>query len=200
LKASGPIVVGVTGASGAIYALRLVEALLSAGVEVLLCASETAHKIIATELPGAHDAASVFRFGAGAQPRVFSEHDLGAPFCSGSFRFAGMAIVPASMGTIGAIASGAGRNCIHRGAEVALKERRRLVVVPREAPLSPIHLENMLTLARAGAIVLPACPAFYGRAESVADLVDSVVARALDHLGVEHEIGTRWGEGGEPAP
>src|SRR6266540_3871275 len=138
----GPVVVGVTGASGVVYARRLVEVLLDGGQEVFLVASSSGRRLIREELPGGADPDTVFRF-AGRAPRVFSEKDFGAPFCSGSFRFRGMAIVPASMGTIGAIASGVSFHSIHRGADVTLKERRPLVVVPRETPLSTIHLENL---------------------------------------------------------
>jgi len=199
MSASGPLVVGVTGASGVVYARRLVEVLLDEGHEVLLVASTTARRVIRHELPGLVDPDTVFRFDGPARPRVFSEKDFGAPFASGSFRFRGMAVVPASMGTIGAIASGVCTTSIHRGAEVALKERRPLVVVPRETPLSIIHLENLVKLARAGAVVLPAIPAFYHAPATIADQVDFIVSRILDHLGVENRLSPRWGEDA-PAP
>ena len=189
----GPVVVGVTGASGVVYARRLVEVLLEGGQEVFLVASASGRRLIREELPDCADPDTVFRF-AGRAPRVFSEKDFGAPFCSGSFRFRGMAIVPASMGTIGAIAGGVSLHAIHRGADVALKERRPLVVVPRETPFSTIHLENLLTLARAGAIVLPPSPAFYQDPSSIADLVDFVVSRILDQLGIDNRLYPRWRE------
>jgi 4-hydroxy-3-polyprenylbenzoate decarboxylase len=187
-----PLVVGVTGASGVVYARRLVEVLLEKGEEVLLAASAAGRRVIREEMPEAVNTETIFNFQGPARPRVFSERDLGAPFCSGSFRFRAMAIVPASMGTIGAVAGGISLNCIHRGAEVALKERRTLVVVPRETPLSVIHLENLLALARAGAVVLPPSPGFYGRPESIADQVDFVVSRILDQLGIENRLSPRW--------
>ena len=193
MSETGPVVVGVTGASGVVYARRLVEVLLERGQEVFLVASSSGRRLVREELPGSADAETVFRFAARA-PRVFSEKDFGAPFCSGSYRFRGMAIVPASMGTIGAIASGVSLHSIHRGADVALKERRPLVVVPRETPLSAIHLENLLTLARAGAVVLPPCPAFYQGPSTIADQVDFVVSRILDHLGIDNRLYPRWRE------
>jgi 4-hydroxy-3-polyprenylbenzoate decarboxylase len=204
----GPVVVGVTGASGVVYARRLVEVLLEGGQEVFLVASSSGRRLIREELPGGADPDTIFRF-AGRAPRVFSEKDFGAPFCSGSFRFRGMAIVPASMGSIGAIASGVSFHSIHRGADVALKERRPLVVVPRETPLSTIHLENLLTLARAGAVILPPCPAFYQEPTTIAHQVDFVVSRVLDHLGIDNRLYPRWREaslgaapalGGGPPP
>jgi flavin prenyltransferase len=190
-------VVGVTGASGAVHARRLVEVLLARGEEVLLAATAAARRVIAEELPGGSDPAGIFRFDGDLRPRVFAEDDLGAPFCSGSFRFRAMAIVPASMRTVGAIASGSGAGCIGRGADVALKERRPLVLVPRETPLSTIHLRNLLALARAGATVLPACPAFYHGPATIGDQVDFIVGRILEALGLEGGLRPGW-EGGRP--
>ncbi len=190
---SGPIVVGVTGASGVVYARRLVQVLLDAGHEVFLVASSAGRRVIREELAEGADAEHIFRFEGTARPRIFSERDFGAPFCSGSFRFRGMAIVPASMGTVGAIASGVSHHSIHRGADVAIKERRPLVVVPRETPFSTIHLENLLTLARAGAVILPPSPGFYQGPASISDLVDFIVSRILDLLGVENSLIRRWG-------
>jgi 4-hydroxy-3-polyprenylbenzoate decarboxylase len=200
LSDAGPVVVGITGASGVVYARRLVEVLLDGGLEVLLVASASGQRLIREELPGAADPDTIFRF-SGRAPRVYSEKDFGAPFCSGSFRFRGMAVVPASMGSIGAIASGVSMHSIHRGADVALKERRPLVVVPRETPLSTIHLENLLTLARAGAVVLPPSPAFYQGPATIEDQVDFVVSRILDHLGIPNRLYPRWREpsAGPPA-
>ena len=189
----GPVVVGVTGASGVVYAQRLVRFLLEAGHEVHLAVSKAGRLVLEEELASP----------SGGDPwgpthrdrlRIFPEKDFGAPFCSGSFRFRGMAVVPASMGTVGAIASGVAANNIHRGADVALKERLPLVIVPRETPLSAIHLENLLKLARAGAIVLPPCPAFYQGPRTVEELVDFVVSRVLDALGIDNDLFRRWGE------
>ena len=128
---------------------------------------------------------------------VFDDNDRGAAPASGSARNRGMVICPCSMGTISAISQGTSRSLVERAADVALKERRTLVLVPRETPYSTIHLENMLRLTRAGAVVLPASPGFYHRPAEIAELVDFVVARVLDHLGVAHSLGRRWGESPE---
>ena len=190
----GPIVVAVTGASGAIYAYRLVQWLLDAGEQVFLVSSATGRRIIREEMPDRADAETLFRFGGSRKPLVFSEKDFGAPFASGSFPFRGMVIVPASMGSVGAIASGVAMNVIHRGADVALKERRPLVIVPRETPLSSIHLENLLKLARAGAVVLPPSPGFYHRPTTIDEQVDFIVARILDQLRIPNSVAPRWKE------
>jgi 4-hydroxy-3-polyprenylbenzoate decarboxylase len=128
-----------------------------------------------------------------ANVRVYDDRDRGAAPASGSALSAGMVICPCSMGTISAIAAGSSRSLVERAADVALKERRRLIVVPRESPYSAIHLENMLSLTRAGAVVLPASPGFYHRPTTIAELVDFIVARVLDHLDVEHNLVPRWG-------
>ena len=138
---------------------------------------------------------------AGGAATLYHEQDWSSPYASGSAKVDAYVICPCSMGTLGTVASGAMSNLIHRAASVALKEGRRLVLVPRETPLSTIHLENMLRLAHAGAIVLPPAPGFYLKPQTIADLVDFVVARVLDHLGVAHDLVTRWGEAREaPAP
>src|SRR5690242_10495997 len=131
---------------------------------------------------------------------VFDDADRGAASASGSALNAGMVICPCSMGTLSAISTGASRSLVERAADVALKERRPLVLVPRESPLSAIHLENMLRVTRAGAIVLPAAPGFYHRPSSIDDLVNFVVARVLDHLSIEHQLTTRWGDEPRSAP
>jgi len=192
-RENGPIVVGVTGASGVIYAQKLVETLLEMQREVMLVVSAAGRRVIQEELPPR----------AGEDPwgdtnrhllSIHPERDIGAPYCSGSCRFLGMVLIPASMGTVGAVANGVSTNGIHRGAEVALKERRRLVVVPRETPLSTIHLENLLALARAGAIILPPSPGFYHGPTTMDDLVKFVVSRTLDALGIDNDLVQRWGE------
>ena len=192
-----PIVVAVTGASGAPYAVRLIEALVAAGQPVWLVVSSHGWRLLKTE-SGIPDLAALrARVGAERFDRWVSWHDdtdRGAKPASGSARWAGMVICPCSMGTISAIAVGASRSLVERAADVALKERRRLIVVPRETPYSAIHLENMLTLTRAGAIVMPASPGYYHRPSRIEELVDFVVARILDHLGVAHDVGRRWGE------
>jgi 4-hydroxy-3-polyprenylbenzoate decarboxylase len=190
-----PIVMGITGASGAPYAVRLLGCLAAAAESVQLIVSSHGMRLLSTET----DISSMDQLrdavGAEAWDRsvtVFSNDDRGAKPASGSALSAGMVICPCSMGTLSAISVGASRSLIERAADVALKERRQLVLVPRETPLSAIHLQNMLRLSRAGAVVLPAAPGFYGRPKQISELVDFVVARVLDQLGVEHRLGSRW--------
>ncbi|MCH2375353.1 MAG: UbiX family flavin prenyltransferase [Planctomycetes bacterium] len=198
----GPIVVGVTGASGVVYAQRLVQFLLHAGEEVFLTISSAGRLVLGQELPTER---GTDPWGETHRDRltIFPERDFFAPFCSGTFRFRSMVIVPASMGTVGAVANGICLNNIHRGADVALKERRRLVIVPRETPFTQIHLENLLSLARAGATVLPPSPAFYQQPASLDDVVDFVVSRILDALDIDNSLFPRWREddlqGDQPA-
>ena len=193
------VFVGITGASGSAYASRLLELLAGAGCEVGLCVSDAGAQVLATELFGQREivrAEAIERLLAplGGNVRVFEPDDYFAPFASGSARLDAFVVCPCSMSSAGQIAAGAGSNLIHRAAAVALKEERRLVLVPRETPLSAIQLEALLKLRRAGATILFAAPSFYGRPESVHDLVDTVVARILDQLGLEHDLATRWGE------
>lgn len=194
------VFLGITGASGAPYAARLLEALAAANCEVGVCASSAAVEVIATELYGDARLSSdetMARFlehGRGGTVTLYDQQDWHAPYASGSARVDAYVICPCSMGTLGTIASGTMSNLIQRAASVALKEGRKLVLVPRETPLSEIHLESMLRVRRAGAVVLFAAPGFYHRPESVGDLVDFVVARVLDHVGVEHALSRRWGQ------
>ena len=192
-----PVVVAITGASGAPYAVRLLAALAAAGRDVWLIVSSHGWRLLDTESGVSSLAALRERVGAAAwdaHVTVFDDGDRGARPASGSARHAGMVICPCSMGTVASIAAGTSRSLVERAADVALKERRPLVLVPRETPLSVVHLENMLRVTRAGAVVLPAAPGFYHRPTTIAELVDFVVARVLDHLGVEHTVGRRWGE------
>ena len=189
------IVIGVTGASGALYAFRLVKALLTRDFEVHLVASSAGRQVIRQELPEhAGSSETVFTGLPDGRFHVYLEKDFFAPYCSGSFRFRAMVVIPATMGTVGAIASGAVTNAIHRAADVALKEKIPLVVVPRETPLSTVHLRNLLTLSEAGAVILPPMPAFYNAPESLGDHVDFIVSRVLDQLGIENDMTRRWGE------
>jgi 4-hydroxy-3-polyprenylbenzoate decarboxylase len=192
------VFLGITGGSGAPYAARLLEALVAADCEVGVCASDAGVQVLATELYG--DAAlprdeTLARLTAPVADaaHVFDQHDYTAPYASGSARVHGYVVCPCSMATVGTIASGGESNLIHRAANVALKEGRKLVLVPRETPLSEIHLENMLRLRRAGAVILFAAPGFYHGWDSVGDLVDFVVGRCLDQLGLEHELVRQWG-------
>ena len=192
-----PIVMAITGASGAPYAVRLLEQLLVARQPVQLIVSSHGFRLLRTETD--IDSVEGLRVAAGASAwdalvTVFDDADRGAAPASGSARNRGMVICPCSMGTVSAISQGTSRSLVERAADVALKERRTLVLVPRETPYSVIHLENMLRLTRAGAVVLPASPGFYHQPSAVAELVDFVVARVLDQLGVEHTLGKRWGD------
>ncbi|MBI3860656.1 MAG: UbiX family flavin prenyltransferase [Planctomycetia bacterium] len=222
------LVVAITGASGSIYAIRLLEVLLAAGYRVHLTISESAALVLSREL-GIHvdlknfkigqllpedsdltsesalaafipdrssfaDISSVF--GDPKEEGVIYHHykDFTAGIASGSFLTSGMVICPCSMGTLASIAGGHSENLIHRAADVHLKERRKLIVVPRETPLSSIQLENMKRLADAGVTVMPAMPGFYHTPRSIQDLVDFVVGRICDHLGIEHKLFKRWGD------
>jgi len=197
-----PIVMAVTGASGAPYAVRLLETLVAARQPVQLIVSDHGLRLLRTEtdLRTVDDLrARVGADGWDQHVTQFDDGDRGAAPASGSARNRGMVICPCSMGTISAISQGTSRSLVERAADVALKERRTLVLVPRETPYSTIHLENMLRLTRAGAVILPASPGFYHRPTRIDELVDFVVARVLDHLGVAHSIGRRWGEAPEEA-
>lgn len=190
-----PIVVAITGASGAPYAVRLLEQLLAADRQVWLIVSSHGLRLLHTELDIDSVDALRERVGVEAFRRlvtVYEDADRGAAPASGSARNAGMVICPCSMGTLSAISVGASRSLVERAADVMLKERRPLVLVPRETPLSAIHLQNMLRLSRAGAVILPAAPGFYHRPTSIEDLVDFIVARVLDQLGVNHSLVKRW--------
>ncbi len=197
-----PVTVALTGASGAQYGLRLIEALVAADHQVWVMVSKAAHLVIATEtdieLPARPDhlaQALTRRSGATqGQIRCFAREDWMAPVASGSGAPSAMVICPCSTGTLSAVACGASNNLIERAADVALKERRRLILVPREAPFSAIHLEHMLSLTRMGAVILPAAPGFYHRPTCVDDLIDFIVARILNQLGIEHRLMPRWGE------
>lgn len=191
-----PIVLAITGASGAPYAVRLLEVLVQLGVPTWLIVSSHGWRLLRTESGLANlDALKVHvgpeRFAQWVT--VFDDADRGAAPASGSARTGGMIVCPCSMGTVSAIAHGTSRSLVERSADVSLKERRRLVLVPRETPLSLVHLENMAAVTRAGAIVLPAAPGFYHQPQSIAELVDFIVARILDQFDIDHTIGRRWG-------
>jgi 4-hydroxy-3-polyprenylbenzoate decarboxylase len=193
------VFLGVTGASGAPYAAALLRELAAAGCEIGLCASAAGVEVIATELYG--DAAlpreevlARFLGAAGDQVTVYGVDDYSGLYASGSAKVDAYAICPCSMSTVGTLAAGAMTNLIHRAASVALKERRKLVLVPRETPLSSIHLRGLATLHEAGAVILMAAPGFYHHPETVDDLVDFVVGRALDQMGIDNALIRRWGE------
>lgn len=189
------IVMGITGASGAIYARRLAQCLVQADAHLHLCASPAAHRVARDEL-GLRQLTAASLIGQDADNvTMYSHRDIGATIASGSFLTEGMVICPCSSHTLAAIASGLGDNLVTRSAMVTLKESRKLVLVPREMPLSSIELENMLRLSRSGAVICQACPGFYMRPKSVDDLVDFVVGRVLDLLAIPHELNTRWDPG-----
>ncbi len=191
------VFLGVTGASGAPYAKGILDALVASGAEVGLCASAAGVEVLATELYGEPTLARedvLARFVGGTeQVTVFDTSDYSSPYASGSAKVDAYVVCPCSMSTVGTLAAGAMANLIHRAASVALKERRKLVLVPRETPLSSIHLRGLATLHEAGAVILFAAPGFYHGAKTVQDLVDFVVARCLDQLGIPHELSGRWG-------
>jgi flavin prenyltransferase len=192
------VFLGITGASGAPYAARLVAALAAADCELGVCASSAGIEVLATELyanPRLSRDETLARLleVAGGAASVYDPGDWKAPYASGSARVDAYVICPCSMGTLGSIAAGTMSNLIQRAASVALKEGRKLVLMPRETPLSEIHLRNMLTARRAGATILFLAPGFYHGAETVDDLVDFVVGRCLDQLGLDNALVRRWG-------
>lgn len=199
LKKTERIVLAITGASGAVYGTRTFMALMAAGIEVHLCVSGSGLAVLRHECGwdgnglesfmvslchDVHPSSSFF---------LYNEDDFFSPTASGSFLHSGMAIAPCSMKTLGSVANGITGNLIHRAADVCLKERRRLIMVARETPLNLIHIENMRKITLAGGVVMPASPSFYSFPETVESLVDTVVARILDHLGIDNSVMQRWG-------
>ena len=195
MSATPPIVVGITGASGAPYAVRLLQQLTASHRPVSLIVSKYGMRLLHTEM--GIESIDALREAVGKEAwdscvETYTNDDRGAPPASGSSLTAGMIVCPCSMGTLSAIAVGASRSLIERAADVTLKERRKLILVPRETPLSAIHLGNMLRLTRAGAVIMPAAPGFYHRPKQIAQLVDFMVARMLDQLGIEQTLVKRW--------
>ena len=202
VEATKRVTLALTGASGVQYGLRLLECLLAAGCSVDLMISKAAHLVIATEsneeLPANPEkltAVLTERFqDLPGQVKAFGREDWFAPAASGSGAASSMVICPCSGGTLSALATGASNNLIERAGDVALKERRQLILVPREMPLHQVHLEHLLKLTQMGAVVMPACPGFYHQPQTLDDLVDFVVARILDHLDLPQTLVKRWGE------
>ncbi len=200
------ITLAFTGASGSAYGLRLLEQLILAKKQVYLLVSAPAQMVIGMEtdfkLPSRPAAMAAFlseRYHADSgQLQVFGREDWTAPIASGSSVSKSMVICPCTSGTLAAIASGLSRNLIERAADVTLKEQRKLILVHRETPLSVIHLENMLRLAKLGVVILPASPGFYQKPRNISDLVDFIVARILDQLDIEHNLQIPWGKEGQP--
>lgn len=184
---SHQLIVGITGATGAIFGIRLLEALRDAAVETHLIVSKWGAHTLAEETSYSPDRVRQMA------TYTYAPNDQGAPVSSGSFLTSGMVVAPCSARTLAAIASGQGDNLIHRAADVVLKERRKLVLLVRETPLSEIHLENMLKLSRMGAVILPPVPAFYNHPQSIEAMVDHVVMRTLDQFGIHTELAERWG-------
>ncbi len=180
------LIIGITGATGVIYGVRLLERLRDAGVETHLVISRWGARTLLHETPYSREQVEALAHAA------YAPGDMGAAISSGSFQTAGMIVVPCSAKTLGAIAHGYGDGLVHRAADVVLKERRKLLLGVREAPLSDVHLENMLKLSRMGAVILPPMPAFYNNPRSLADIVEHTVARMLDQFGVEVPGAARW--------
>jgi 4-hydroxy-3-polyprenylbenzoate decarboxylase len=180
------IIIAITGASGALYAQRLLDQLGARDHELHVLLSNYAHAVVSEELPGG------LRLPDGA--RTHGLKSMNVPFASGSNPFDAMVVIPCTMGTVGRIAHGLSGDVLLRSADVMLKERRKLILVPREMPLNLVHVKNFELLIQAGATILPANPSFYSQPRTIEDVVDTVVARVLDHLGVEHELKVRWQE------
>jgi flavin prenyltransferase len=194
-----PYVVAITGASGVIYGVRLVQALTAMGQKVELIISDSGRLVIREEmglalrsLTQTEDLLPLFGESIRGLLTAHSHKDFSAPVASGSYPTEGMVIIPCSMGTLGAIAGGISQNLVHRAADCMLKENRKLVIVPRETPLNAIHLENMLKLARIGARIVPAMPAFYSGAQDLNEIVDFMVGKVLDQLEISHTLYPRW--------
>lgn len=194
------IVLAMTGASGAAYGRRLAQLLAGYDLHLHVIVSQAGREVLADELGLRHLSAEALLGRRVENVTLYSPRNIGARIASGSFLTHGMVICPCSAHTLSAVANGLADNLVTRAAMVTLKESRRLVLVPREMPLSAVELENMLRLSRAGAIVCPACPGFYTRPRSVDDLVDFVVGRVLDLLGLPHELRTRWNPNQTAAP
>jgi 4-hydroxy-3-polyprenylbenzoate decarboxylase len=182
------LIVAITGSSGVIYGIKLLEALLKIKIETHLIISQWGERNVQIETDRSRESVKSLA------TRHYNNDNMAAPISSGSFKTDGMAIVPCSMKTLSSIANGYDDNLVSRAAGVCIKESRRLVIVPRETPLSKIHLQNMTRLADIGVIVLPAMPGFYHRPKSMDDLIAHIVGKILDQFGIEHNIFTRWGE------
>lgn len=197
----GNWVVGITGASGAIYGVRLCQVMLDQGLDVHLIITEAGWRVLHDELDWqVSKRKEMLQEHFGGRTGSFVHHpiaDIGATVASGSFRTKGMVVIPCSMGTLSGIAHGSSDNLLERTADVMLKEGRKLILVPRETPLHAIHLENMLTLSRMGVRMLPAMPAFYNRPRSLEELVDFLVGKVLDSMDIEHSLYRRWGDNHE---
>ncbi len=182
------LIIGISGASGVRYGIHLLKHLSELGIEKFVVVSNSAYKIMNVELEDG--ANNIKKF----SDKIYKNDDLEAPISSGSFNTDGMVVIPSSMKTVASIANGITNTLISRAADVCIKENRDLVLVPREAPINQIHLENMLSIVKSGGIIFPASPAFYNNPESIEDMLDFVVGRVLDQLDINHSIFKRWGE------
>ncbi|WP_456325153.1 UbiX family flavin prenyltransferase [Desulfonauticus submarinus] len=181
------IIIAITGASGVIYGLKLVETLNQyKNISTFVIISNAGKKVLDLEIPNWKQKFSKYN--------LYSENQLEAPMASGSWQHNGMVIIPCSMATLGHIAMGIGNNLIHRAADVCLKEEKKLILVPRETPLNLIHLKNMMQLKQAGATILPPCPNFYTKPKTISDLINQLIAKVLDHLQIKHNLSPRWGD------
>ncbi len=194
------IVVAICGASGSVYGIRLLKALLKNPISIYLIISNAGYKVLEHEIGYSGESFSSFLKDEGvvihndADLNIYEQDNFFAPPASGSFRNDGMVIAPCSMKTLGAISAGIADNLIHRAADVNLKEKRPLILLPRETPLNLIHLKNMYMAAKAGATIMPPSPSFYSNPKNISELVDSVIARVLDHLKIDHDLVKEWGE------
>ncbi len=193
-----PWIIGITGASGAVYAVKLIQELLAGGIDVHLVVTDAGWRVLHDELgwKTSRRKEELERHFASYEGRyqLFPTQDIGASIASGSFLTEGMVIIPCSMGTLAAIAHGMSDNLLERAADVILKEKRKLIVVPRETPLNSIHLQNMLTLSQLGVHLIPAMPAFYHLPESLDQLISFMVGKVLDAMGIDHDLYKRWGD------
>ncbi|MCR8642293.1 UbiX family flavin prenyltransferase [Paenibacillus sp. N1-5-1-14] len=191
-------VVGITGASGAIYGIRLCEELLKREIPLHIVVTEAGWRVLREELgwqtSQRKEALEAHFAPFGGTYQYHPIADIGASIASGSFRTEGLVVMPCSMGTLSGISRGASDNLLERTADVMLKERRRLILVPRETPLHAIHLENMLSLAKMGVSIIPAMPAFYHGPKSLDDIVGFLVGKVMDNMGIDHQLFNRWGE------
>jgi flavin prenyltransferase len=203
-KSELPVLLAITGASGSIYGLRLFQYLMEIGQPVDLLVSRAARQVMLEEMDlqfGSDSLGGMLSYlelPRQSPVKLHNEENFGAPIASGSYRSRGMAVVPCSMGTLGALAAGMADNLIHRAAAVTLKERRTLLLLLREMPFGQIQIKNMLTLSQAGAVISAASPGFYHRPESISDMIDFVVGRVLDQFGFDHALFTRWKEDARP--
>lgn len=187
-------IIGMTGASGSIYGVRLIEELLKMGNEVHIIITDSGRKVLKYETDYTVELLKNHLEQFKGDNKIQDIDDLFAATASGSFRTDGMVVLPCSMATLGEIANGVSKNLLGRSADVCLKERRKLIIVPRETPLNTIHLKNMLSLSEAGALILPAMPGFYHKPETIDDMINFVVGKVMDSLGIENDLFDKWGK------